>query len=27
VKRVAEFVDKHPEESVALIRTWLHEAV
>jgi len=27
VKRVAEFVDKHPEEAVALIRTWLHEAV
>jgi len=27
VKRVAEFVDKHPEESVALIRNWLHESV
>lgn len=26
VKRVAEFVDKHPEESVALLRTWLHES-
>jgi len=25
VKRVAEFVDKHPEESVAILRTWLHE--
>ncbi|MCI3135033.1 flagellar basal-body MS-ring/collar protein FliF [Phenylobacterium aquaticum] len=25
VKRVAEFVDKHPEESVSLLRTWLHE--
>jgi flagellar M-ring protein FliF len=25
VKRVAEFVDKHPEESVSIIRTWLHE--
>lgn len=26
VKRVAEFVEKHPDESVALLRTWLHEA-
>jgi len=25
VKRVAEFVDKHPEESVSILRTWLHE--
>ena len=25
VKRVAEFVDNHPEESVALLRTWLHD--
>ena len=25
VKRVAEFVEKHPEESVSIIRTWLHE--
>ena len=25
VKRVAEFVDKHPEESVSIIRSWLHE--
>ena len=25
VKRVAEFVDSHPEESVSLLRTWLHE--
>jgi flagellar M-ring protein FliF len=25
VKRVAEFVDKHPDESVAIIRGWLHE--
>ena len=25
VKRVAEFVDKHPDESVAIIRSWLHE--
>ena len=26
VKRVAEFVDKHPEESVSILRTWLHES-
>jgi len=26
VKRVAEFVDSHPEESVSIIRTWLHES-
>jgi len=26
VKRVAEFVDNHPEESVALLRTWLHDS-
>ncbi len=26
VKSVAEFVDKHPEESVSILRTWLHEA-
>ena len=25
IKRVAEFVDNHPEESVSLLRTWLHE--
>ncbi len=25
VKRVAEFVDKHPDESVSIIRSWLHE--
>jgi flagellar M-ring protein FliF len=25
VKRVSEFVEKHPEESVALLRGWLHE--
>jgi flagellar M-ring protein FliF len=25
VKRVAEFVDTHPEESVSIIRSWLHE--
>jgi len=26
VKRVSEFVEKHPEESVSIIRTWLHES-
>jgi flagellar M-ring protein FliF len=26
VKRVSEFVEKHPEESVAILRTWLHES-
>ena len=25
VKRVAEFVENHPEESVSLLRAWLHE--
>lgn len=25
VKRVSEFVESHPEESVSLLRTWLHE--
>jgi flagellar M-ring protein FliF len=25
VKRVSEFVNKHPEESVAILRGWLHE--
>jgi len=25
VKRVSEFVDNHPEESVSLLRSWLHE--
>ncbi|MDP2261012.1 MAG: flagellar basal-body MS-ring/collar protein FliF [Caulobacter sp.] len=25
VKRVADFVDKHPDESVSILRTWLHE--
>lgn len=25
VKRVSEFVDKHPEESVSILRGWLHE--
>ena len=26
VKSVAEFVDKHPEESVSILRNWLHDA-
>ena len=25
VKQVSEFVDMHPEESVSILRTWLHE--
>ncbi|MFO1014491.1 MAG: flagellar basal-body MS-ring/collar protein FliF [Caulobacteraceae bacterium] len=25
VKRVSDFVDKHPEESVSILRSWLHE--
>jgi flagellar M-ring protein FliF len=27
IKRVAEFVEKHPEESVSILRGWLHESV
>ncbi len=26
VKQVAEFVDKHPDESVSILRSWLHES-
>ncbi|MDB5417032.1 MAG: fliF [Phenylobacterium sp.] len=26
VKRVAEFVERHPDESVAILRSWLHES-
>lgn len=26
IKRVSEFVEKHPEESVSIIRSWLHES-
>jgi flagellar M-ring protein FliF len=26
VKRVAEFVERHPEESVSILRNWLHES-
>jgi flagellar M-ring protein FliF len=25
IKRISEFVDKHPEESVSILRSWLHE--
>ena len=25
VKRVSEFVDRHPDESLAILRSWLHE--
>ena len=25
VKKVAEFVDKHPDESTAILRSWVHE--
>ena len=26
VKRVADFVETHPDQSVAILRTWLHES-
>jgi flagellar M-ring protein FliF len=26
VKSVSDFVDRHPEESVSILRGWLHEA-
>jgi flagellar M-ring protein FliF len=26
VKRVSEFVERHPDESVAILRSWLHDA-
>jgi flagellar M-ring protein FliF len=26
VKRVSEFVEKHPEESVSILRSWLHDS-
>jgi flagellar M-ring protein FliF len=25
VKKVADFVEKHPDESVSILRAWLHE--
>jgi flagellar M-ring protein FliF len=27
VKRVSDFVEKHPDESVSILRSWLHETV
>jgi len=26
VKSVSDFVEKHPDESVSILRSWLHEA-
>ena len=26
VRKVADFVEKHPEESVSILRGWLHES-
>jgi flagellar M-ring protein FliF len=26
IKQVSEFVEKHPEESVSILRSWLHES-
>ena len=26
VKSVSDFVEKHPEESISILRSWLHEA-
>jgi flagellar M-ring protein FliF len=26
VKQVSEFVESHPEESVSILRAWLHES-
>ena len=26
VKKVSEFVEKHPDESVSILRSWLHES-
>ena len=25
IKKVAEFVEKHPEESTSILRSWVHE--
>jgi flagellar M-ring protein FliF len=25
IKKVADFVDSHPEESTAILRAWMHE--
>jgi flagellar M-ring protein FliF len=26
IKKVADFVDSHPEESTAILRSWVHES-
>ena len=26
IDKVADFVDKHPEESTAILRSWVHES-
>jgi flagellar M-ring protein FliF len=26
IKKVADFVDTHPEESTAILRSWVHES-
>jgi flagellar M-ring protein FliF len=26
IKKVAEFVEAHPEESISILRSWLHES-
>jgi flagellar M-ring protein FliF len=26
VKKVSEFVDNHPDESISILRAWLHES-
>ena len=26
IKKVADFVDNHPEESISILRSWLHES-
>ena len=25
VKRISEFVEQHPDESISILRSWLHE--
>ena len=25
VKKVSEFIENHPEESISILRSWLHE--
>ena len=26
VKKISDFVERHPDESVAILRSWLHES-